>query len=99
MQHYKSIMIYGHSFGETDNDFIKFLFSNMMNNSVENNPKFYFITLDSKSKTDILNNLTKQLNTSIDEIIKHVKYEFILTNETPSDIAKSAVHKIMFGQS
>ena len=61
MQHYKSIMIYGHSFGETDNDFIKFLFSNMMNNSVENNPKFYFITLDSKSKTEL--NFNCQCNT------------------------------------
>lgn len=93
---YKSILIYGHSLGESDTDFMKLLFADMMDKDINNNPKLYFVTYDSASKHTILNNLTKHLRSDLSEIQRHIEYDFIITNEIHLDDAKTKLSQILF---
>ena len=89
-------LIYGHFLGESDTDFMKLLFADMMDKDINNNPKLYFVTYDSASKHTILNNLTKHLRSDLSEIQRHIEYNFIITNEIHLDDAKTKLSQILF---
>lgn len=72
---YKTIIIYGHSMGESDSDFVKVLFEGFLHKSKRYNPRFIFVVKENKSK--IYDNLTSILRVKLNTINKHIRISFI----------------------
>lgn len=79
---FKKIVIYGHSLGASDSDFVKKLFDGMMLKDKKDNPRFFFVTNDYRGKDAILFNLCSHLNASLTTIQKHLDYEFIIDDNS-----------------
>lgn len=60
---YKTIIIYGHSMGESDSDFVKVLFEGFLHKSKRYNPRLVFVVKENKSR--IYENLTSILRVKL----------------------------------
>lgn len=79
---FKTIIVFGHSLGASDSDFVKKLFDGMMLKDKNDNPRFFFVTKDNRGKDAILLNLCSHLNASLTTIQKHLNYEFIIDDNS-----------------
>jgi len=52
----------------------------VLQKSIFENPKLYFVTRDDVGKEAILNNLAFHLNSPLSTIQKHIRYDFIIDN-------------------
>ncbi len=91
LKDYCAVLFYGYSFGETDSDFVRALFNEVLQNSIFENPKLYFVTRDDVGKEAILNNLAFHLNTQLSTIQKHIRYDFIIDNGKDNSSSRSAL--------
>lgn len=76
---YKTILIYGHSLGQSDYDF----FSRMFNEVLGTGKEIVIVTLDNSSKEEIKNNLRNLYN--IKESDLGLRISFLLTKNITSD--------------
>ena len=91
LKDYCAALFYGYSFGETDSDFVRALFDEVLQKSIFENPKLYFVTRDDVGKEAILNNLTFHLNSPLSTIQKHIRYDFIIDDGKDNSSSRSAL--------
>lgn len=81
---YKSIIVYGHSMGEADSDFLHIMFDGVMGKTIEQNPHLFFVTRDLTDQQAILSNITRLLKTSLSCFQRHIAYDFIYDDSSSS---------------
>lgn len=98
LKDYCAVLFYGYSFGETDSDFVRALFNEVLQNSIFGNPKLYFVTRDDVGKEAILNNLAFHLNSPLSTIQKHIRYDFIIDDgKDNTDVRSELLCALMSG--
>ena len=84
MEEYKSIIVYGHSLGETDSDFLHVMLDGVMGRTIDQNPHLFFVTKSLADQQTILSNITRHLETSLSCLQRHIAYDFIFDDSLPS---------------